>query len=99
MKKKRKRGSVRVEAEYVTVWDGGETVITSRCIVNTAKRKITKMYRRRQIESPYSSSEVDDAVECLDNEYIIFSDGTTHPIVDIDDYDPDKDDGTVYVRY
>ena len=87
-----------IKADYVTVWDGGETVIASRCIVDTEEKKITRIFKKRVVDSPYPNSQVDGAVENLDEEYILFDDGTRYPVVEIDDYDPDDDSETVYVR-
>ena len=73
-----------VKATYVTEWDDGETVLESPCKVNLIKHEVLHIGRRKIIQSPYTNSQIDDAVESLDEEYVRFSDGTCCNVVDRD---------------
>ena len=73
---------VEVKAKYVTEWDDGETVLESPCKVNLITHEILSIGKRKIIQSPYTNRTLDDNVECLDEEYIQFADGTCCDVVD-----------------
>lgn len=73
-----------VRATYVTEWDDGETVLESPCKVNVFTHEVLHIGRRKIIQSPYTNSQIDEAVESLDEEYVRFSDGTCSNVVDRD---------------
>lgn len=79
----RKLNENEVSAEFVSEWDGISTTICSPCIVNTKTKEIVKIYKRgREVYScdeSVNSSNVDDFVECLESEYVSFTDGTKSP--------------------
>ena len=69
-------------AVYVSQWDGGETTIESKCVVDLAERKIISISDKRTIYSPYSVEDVDDMVENLDRQYIVLPNGAEYPVVE-----------------
>lgn len=81
-KRGKKMKNYHARAVYVSQWDGGETTIESKCVVDLAERRIIRISNKREIYGPYSEDEVDGAVECLDRQYIVFPNGVEYPVVE-----------------
>lgn len=58
-------------AQYISIWDSGETTIISDCRIDSQTNRITSFSKERTIISPYPEDAVDDMVEVLDEEYVL----------------------------
>ena len=73
------------KAKYITEWDDGETIITSNCKIDVLNHTIIQISSKRKIESPIANDLIDDTIEILDSQYILFPDGTTFPVINKND--------------
>lgn len=68
-------------ATYVTEWDDGQTIITSKCQVDLLTHTVTSISTTRHIQSSLPHNQIDDCIEILDSQYILFPDGTSFPVI------------------
>ena len=74
-------------ADYVTVWDGGNTSIYNPCIVDLKTKEIVKiLHRKREVfstDEEICNANVDDMVDVLEREEIRIN-GNVSPVFEKD---------------
>ena len=88
--------SAEMTANYVAIWDEGETIVESPCVINLISHEVISVdnARRTIIQSPYKEDELDQSVSKLSEEYIKFDNGLTVKVIGayVDFYVTDQPD-------
>lgn len=75
--------SAEMTATYVAIWDGGETIIESPCVINLVSHEVISVddARRTIIQSPHNEDVIDQEVSQLSEEHIKFVNGLTIEVI------------------
>ena len=75
--------SAEMTATYVTIWDGGKTIMESPCVINLISHEVVSVddARRTIVQSPHKENEIDQEVSQLSEEYIKFANGLAVEVI------------------
>ena len=71
----------RLNATYVTKWNGGKTMVKMPCIIDIIERKVLYVSSEKKITSPYDNERDAFGYDVCEGVYVIMPDGTEYPVV------------------